>query len=345
MNKTILVTGGCGYIGSHTIIDLLNHEFEVICIDNNSNSSPNVIDRIQQITNKKISFFQTDISDRKAFQKVIASLPQIEGIIHFAAYKSVGESVEKPLSYYDNNLLGLLNVLQIMQINNIPNLIFSSSCSVYGDVSELPVVEETRMQEAESPYARTKQIGEAMIGDFVRANNHKNTVLLRYFNPAGAHESGLIGEDPINKASNLIPVITETAIGKRKKLTVFGDDYNTRDGSCIRDYIHVMDLANAHTKCLTYLLEGKSHKDCEVFNVGIGQGVTVLEAIHAFEKVNKVQLNYEIGPRRIGDIVAIYANYEKAASVIGWHPTRTIDDIMKTAWMWEKTRSEQTVDI
>ena len=344
MKKTIVVTGGCGYIGSHTIVDLQENDFEVICIDNNSNSSASVLEKVKAITKKNITFYQVDISDWTALQYVLKKHQNIEGIIHFAAYKAVGESVEKPLMYYDNNIIGLLNVLKALQQFDIPNLIFSSSCSVYGNADELPVTEITPIKDAESPYARTKQMGEDIIRDFTKANPTKKAILLRYFNPAGSHSSGIIGEDPSNKPSNLVPVITETAIGKRASMTVFGDDYDTRDGSCVRDYIHVMDLADAHTKCLTYLLEGKSDQNCEIFNVGIGTGATVLEAIHAFEEVSQTSLNYVIGPRRSGDVVAIYSNYDKAKEKLGWIPKRDIKDIMRTAWIWEQRKGSVVVN-
>jgi UDP-glucose 4-epimerase len=260
------------------------------------------------------------------------------GIIHFAALKSVGESVEKPLDYYSTNLNSLLHILRCAEDFNIPNLIFSSSCSVYGNADELPVTESTPMKEAESPYARTKQIGEFILQDYTRANSNFNAVALRYFNPAGAHESAKMGESPTNNASNLVPVITATASGKREKVVVFGDDYDTRDGSCIRDYIHVMDLANAHTKALQYLLANKNERNYEVFNLGIGEGASVLEVIHAFEKVADQSLNYEIGARRAGDVVAIYANNDHAMQRLNWQPTRSIEAIMRTAWAWEQVR-------
>ena len=343
MSRTILVTGGCGYIGSHTIIDLINNNFNVVCIDDNSNSSTSVIDKIYQITGKKISFFQVDITNWDEFSKVLISLHKVDGIIHFAAYKSVEESVKKPLSYYQNNLIGLLNVLKAIQMYDISNLIFSSSCSVYGNVNELPVTEKTPIQQAKSPYGRTKQMGENIIKDFINANPKKKAILLRYFNPAGAHESGIIGEDPKNKASSLIPVITEVATGKRNNLTVFGNDYPTRDGSCIRDYIHVVDLANAHTKCLNYLLKDNNKEKCEIFNVGIGQGVTVLEAIKAFEEVTNRSFAYVIGPRRTGDVMAIYADYKKAKNKLGWIPSKGIKEIMESAWQWENKKAREEV--
>lgn len=335
----ILVTGGCGYIGSHTIVDLLDHGYAAVSIDNFSNSRANVLDGIEQITGKTVQNYPADLCDMEALRRVFLENPDIQAIIHFAALKAVGESVEKPLHYYRKNLLGLLNLLECMAEAKIHHLIFSSSCSVYGNARALPVTEATPRQEAESPYARTKQMGEDILIDCTRANANLNVVLLRYFNPAGAHESAIIGEDPSNPASNLVPVITETAAGKRAEMTVFGNDYPTRDGSCIRDYIHVMDLANAHTKAMEYLLAQRNPEQCEVFNLGIGEGVTVLEAIQAFETVTKIPLNYTIGPRRPGDVVAIYANPDKAAHTLGWTPQRDIAGIMRTAWEWEKRRS------
>ena len=339
--EKILVTGGCGYIGSHTIVDLLEHGFEVLSVDNLSNSDEGVLEGIEAITGRRVRNYRVDLCDLSATRKVFQENPDIRGIIHFAALKSVGESVMQPLRYFRNNLNSLLNVLECAEAFGVPYFVFSSSCSVYGNAEALPVTEETPLQEAESPYARTKQMGEDIIRDFSRVHPRVKSVLLRYFNPAGAHESARIGENPINEATNLVPVITETAIGKRPQMTVFGDDYPTRDGSCIRDYIHVMDLANAHTRCLQYLMEGRNEQACEVFNVGIGEGVTVLEAIRAFEKVSGRKLNYEIGPRRPGDVVAIYANNDKAARLLGWKPRRTIEDIMRTAWEWEKARTPE----
>lgn len=339
--KKVLVTGGCGYIGSHTIIDLIDNGYEVISVDNFLNSNETPLAAIAEITGKTVKNYPIDLCDLAATRQIFVENPEISGIIHFAALKAVGESVEKPLWYFNNNLNGLLNILSLCQEFGVQNLIFSSSCSVYGNAEELPVTESTPMQAAESPYARTKQMGEHIIHDVCRANADFKAILLRYFNPAGAHKSTLIGESPVNPALNLVPVITETAIGKRKKITVFGDNYNTRDGSCIRDYIHVMDLANAHTKALEYLLAGKNEQSAEVFNLGIGEGVSVLEAIQAFEKVTGEQLNYEIGPRRAGDVEAIYSNYQSAAEKLGWQPVRGIEDIMKTAWEWEKKRTTQ----
>lgn len=337
--KKVLVTGGTGYIGSHTVVDLIANGFDVISIDNYLNSQPLVLDGIKAITGKTVHNYAIDLTQLEAVRTVFQENPTISGIIHFAALKAVGESVEKPLDYFYNNLNSLLNVLACAKEFNVSNLIFSSSCSVYGNATQLPVTEETPLQEAESPYARTKQMGEQILTDFCRAHPNFNAISLRYFNPAGAHESALLGESPTYNASNLVPVITETAIGKRKEVVVFGNDYDTRDGSCIRDYIHVMDLANAHTKALQYLLDAKNGSNYEVFNLGIGEGVTVLEAIQAFEKVAGQELNYRIGERRAGDVVAIYANHQKASERLDWQPKRTIAEIMHTAWVWEQVRS------
>ncbi len=334
----ILVTGGCGYIGSHTIVDLIDHQFEVVCADNLSNSKESILDGVKAITGKTVKNYLTDLCDPKATRQIFEENPDITGVIHFAALKEVGQSVFHPLLYFRNNLNSLLNILECMSDFGVKHCIFSSSCSVYGNVETLPATEAEPLKEPESPYARTKQMGEAIIRDFCVANTTFKATLLRYFNPAGAHESALIGESPANPASNLVPVITETAIGKRPETMVFGNDYPTRDGSCVRDYIHVMDLANAHTKALEYLLAGKNEQACEVFNLGSGEGVTVLETIAAFETATGLKLNYRIGPRRPGDVVAIYANYEKAARRLGWKPTRDMETIMRTAWAWEQVR-------
>ena len=338
--QKVLVTGGCGYIGSHTIVDLVDSGFEVISIDNLSNASEDALEGVAKIIGRPIKNYVVDLCDLTATRQVFEEHPDIVGIIHFAALKSVGESVFEPIRYFDNNLNSLLNIMRCAKEYDVPNVIFSSSCSVYGNAKELPVTESTPFQPAESPYARTKQMGEHILKDFAIANASIKSIALRYFNPAGAHESALIGESSRNKASNLVPVITETAIGKRESMTVFGGDYDTRDGSCIRDYIHVMDLANAHTKCLEYLLANKNESNFEVFNVGIGEGVTVIEAINAFEKVAGQKLNYTIGDRRPGDVIAIYATIDKSSNILGWIPKRGIEEIMDTAWRWEKVRSE-----
>ncbi len=336
----ILVTGGCGFIGSHTIVDLLENGFEVVNIDNNVRSNAGALEGIEAITGVKVPHYQTDLCDLAATRKVFAEHPDIEGIVHFAAYKAVGESVEKPVLYYQNNLNSLANVLTCVEEFGVKHFIFSSSCSVYGNADELPVTEATPMKEAESPYAHTKQIGEGMIQHFAKVHPETSFVALRYFNPAGAHPSALIGEASFDKPTNLVPVITDTASGVREKMVVFGTDYNTRDGSCIRDYIYIMDLANAHTKSIQYLQSGKNKANYEVFNVGIGEGVTVLEAIRAFEKVTGISLNYELVDRRPGDVEAIYSNYKYAAEALNWTPKGSIEDIMQTAWQWQQKRPE-----
>ena len=338
IKPVILVTGGCGYIGSHTMVDLINHGFEVISADNLSNADEKVLAGIQAITGKQIRNYRTDLCDAEATRQIFRENPGLSGVIHFAALKLVGESVEQPLRYFRNNLNSLMNIMSSMDEFRVPNLIFSSSCSVYGNAKDLPVTEETPWQEAESPYGRSKQMGEQIIRDTLPACQGMKAVLLRYFNPAGAHESALIGEAPTNPATNLVPVITETAYGLRKDMKVFGHDYPTRDGSCIRDYIHVMDLAQAHTKALQFLINNQQTTDCEVFNVGIGEGVTVLEAIKAFERVSARQLNYSLTDRRPGDVVAIYADTTKAEKLLHWKAARNIDDIMRSAWNWELAR-------
>ena len=330
----ILVTGGCGYIGSHTIVDLLEHGFEVLSVDNLVNSTEVALDQIEAITGKRVYNYQVDISDAAETRRIFSEHPDITGVIHFAALKSVGESVEQPGRYFRNNLIGLLNILEACREFKVAHFIFSSSCSVYGNSTALPVIEETPWQDAESPYARTKQMGEWMVRDMVQANPNLQGILLRYFNPAGAHPSGLMGEAPTSNITNLVPVIMEAASGKRKEVVVFGDDYQTRDGSCVRDYIHIMDLARAHTQCLQFQAAGKQTNPVEVFNVGIGAGVTVLEAIQAFEKVTGASLPYRIGPRRAGDVEAIYADYGKAAKLLGWGPSYSMEDIMRSAWKW-----------
>lgn len=340
--KKVLVTGGCGYIGSHTIVDLMNNGFEVISVDNNSNSDLMSLNGIHEITGQRVKNYTVDLCDYEKTAKIFRS-ENFDGVIHFAALKSVGESVYEPLHYFDNNITSLLNVLKCCKEFGVENFIFSSSCSVYGNAKDLPVTEDTAFEAAECPYARTKQMGEHIIQDFSFANKNIKSINLRYFNPAGAHESAHIGEASKNPPTNLVPVITETAIGKRDSLTVFGNDYDTRDGSCIRDYVHVMDVASAHTKALQYLLEGRNEKNCEVFNLGIGEGVTVLEAITAFEKVSDKKLNYTLGDRRPGDVGAIYANMDKAKSKLQWECKYNIEDIMRTAWKWEERRTESVL--
>jgi len=333
--KKILVTGGCGYIGSHTIVDLIESGFSVISVDNNSHSNPRILEGVEKITGKKIKNYKVDLCNFDDTFAIFQENEDITGIIHFAAYKAVGESVEQPLMYFENNLLSLINLLKCVQEFNIPYFVFSSSCTVYGNPNEIPVTEASPPKPAESPYGYTKQMGEQIINEFSKAVDAK-CILLRYFNPVGAHPTALIGELPIGKPGNLVPAITQTAIGRLPKMTVFGDDYPTRDGSCIRDYIHVCDIAHAHTLGLEFLLNKRSTKKCEVFNLGTGRGVTVLECIHAFEKVSGVKLNYSIGPRRPGDVVAIYANNDLARKQLRWNPAYTLDEMMATAWKWEQ---------
>ncbi len=337
----ILVTGGMGYIGSHTIVDLINEGYHPVSLDNFINSDKSVLDRIRQITNYDIKNFSIDLLDLASLRKFFEDHWDIEGIIHFAALKAVGESVEKPIEYFHNNVTGLIHLLMCMKEKNIKNLIFSSSCTVYGIPDSYPVDEETPIKPASSPYGRSKQICENIICDSADSISF-NSVMLRYFNPAGAHPSGALGELPINKAANLVPAITETAIGVRNKMVVFGDDYDTPDGSCIRDYIHIMDLARAHTLALEYLFSGKSSEKVNIFNLGNGQGITVLEVIKSFEKMSGEKLNYSIGARRPGDVPAIYADYSKAKKYLGWEPHYNLDEIMESAWKWERNRREIT---
>jgi UDP-glucose 4-epimerase len=342
MNKNkILVTGGCGYIGSHTIIEILEQtNFEVISVDNLMNSSLNTLDRIEKITGKKVKNYVIDLCNIEETEEIFKENNDLVGIIHFAALKSVPDSVFKPLLYYHNNLNSLLNLLQLAEKYAVNNFIFSSSCSVYGNVSKLPVNEQTPLSLAESPYAYTKQIGEVIIKDVVR-NNDIKAVALRYFNPVGAHISGLNGENPINKPTNLVPIITQTAVGIMKEMNVYGYDYDTRDGSCIRDYIHVTDIADAHIKAMNYLIKGKNKENYEVYNLGTGNGVTVLEAIKAFEKVSGLRLNYKMAERRPGDVVAIYSDTTLSEQMLDWKTKFSIEDMMSSAWKWQQLLLEE----
>lgn len=332
--KKILVTGGCGYIGSHTIVDLIQNGFHVISADNNSRSNPSILEGIEKTTGVKVKNYTIDLCILDDTHAVFQENPDIAGIIHFAAYKAVGESVQQPLMYFENNLNSLINILKCAAEFNIPNFVFSSSCTVYGNPEEVPVTETTAWREAESAYGSTKQMGEKIVQQTVNAT-HIQSVLLRYFNPVGAHPSNNIGEIPVGQPANLVPAITQTAIGKLSQMKVHGDDYPTRDGSCIRDYIHVSDIAHAHTLALNYLLEHRNSSNCDVFNLGSGNGHSVLEVIGTFEKVTGHKLNYAIGPRRPGDVIAIYANNEKARTILGWTPQYNLDDMMLTAWNWE----------
>ncbi len=337
--QTILVTGGCGFIGAHTIVDLIEHGFNVVSVDNLSRASDKSLLGIEKITGKKVKNYNIDLTDKAATELVFKENPGITGIIHFAAFKAVGESVEKPLDYYENNLFSLVHLLQMAVKYNTQHFIFSSSCTVYGNPETIPVTEDTPLQTAASPYGATKQMGETIVKD-TAFTYPLSTILLRYFNPVGAHPSIAIGELPIGRPQNLVPAITQTAIGKLPMMQVHGSDYDTRDGSCIRDYIHVCDIAHAHTLAIQYSIKNNQPKSCEVFNLGTGNGITVLEAIKAFEKVSGVNLNYEIGPRRAGDIVSIYANNDKAVNQLGWQCKYGLEEMMLTAWQWEQSLSK-----
>lgn len=330
----ILVTGGCGYIGSHTIVDLIENGFEVISIDDNSKSSTKLLEGVERITGRPIKNYKVDLKKFEDTHAVFQENRDIDGVIHFAAYKAVGESTEKPLEYYENNLFGVINILKCVKEFGIPNFVFSSSCTVYGSPDEIPVTEQSPVKKAESPYGATKQMAEQIIEDFSKVNN-TNTILLRYFNPVGAHPSIEIGELPLGRPMNLVPAITQTAIGKLPEMKVHGNDYDTRDGSALRDYIHVVDIAHAHTLALQFLQQGKNDTRCEIFNLGTGNGYTVLEVIKAFEDVSGEKLNYSIGPRRPGDIVAIYANNKHAVDNLKWEIKYGLNDMMHTAWQWE----------
>lgn len=331
----ILVTGGAGYIGSHTIVDLVENGYEVISIDNLSRGHKELIEGASAIVGKSIKNYNIDLYNLEDIRAVFEENKDIKGVIHFAAYKSVPESVDNPLMYFKNNLGSLINVLMVCKEYQIHNFVFSSSCSVYGNTDVLPVTESTPFEPAASPYARTKQMGEEICEDFSFANPDFNIALLRYFNPVGAHPSCLIGER--NKTpENLVPIITQTAIGKREKMTVFGNDYQTRDGSCIRDYIHVSDIAHAHTLSLRKLIKDDKRGNIDYYNLGTGNGVSVLELIEAFQSTANLKLNFEIGPRRPGDVIEIYANNQKAFEELGWKPKYDINAMMETAWQWEK---------
>ncbi|WP_347922896.1 UDP-glucose 4-epimerase GalE [Pontimicrobium sp. SW4] len=332
----ILVTGGLGFIGSHTVVELQNEGFEVIIIDDLSNSSEDVLDRIASITGIKPFFEKLDLKEKPKVQSFFKKHSDIQGVIHFAASKAVGESVEKPLLYYENNINTLVYVLQEIQQLETANFIFSSSCTVYGQADVMPITEDALVKKAESPYGNTKQIGEEIIQDVCKINNEFNGIALRYFNPIGAHKSAKIGELPIGVPQNLVPFITQTAIGLREQLSVFGDDYPTHDGTCIRDYIHVVDLAKAHVVALQRLLNAKNTSNFETFNIGTGKGSSVLDVIKSFERVSGQKLNYIMTDRRAGDIIEAYANTKKANTVLGWKAHSSLDDALASAWKWEQ---------
>ena len=336
----ILVTGGLGFIGSHTVVELQNQGFEVVIVDDLSNSSEDVLNGIVAITNKKPLFEKLDLREKAKVQEFFKKHQDISGVIHFAASKAVGESVGNPLLYYENNINSLVYLLQELQKLPEANFIFSSSCTVYGQAEKMPITEDAPIQTAMSPYGNTKQIGEEIITDAAKVTNI-NAILLRYFNPIGAHPSAEIGELPLGVPQNLVPFITQTGLGLRTELSVFGDDYPTPDGTCVRDYIHVVDLAKAHVIALQRLLEKKNLDKVEVFNLGTGTGSSVLEVIHSFEKVSGQKLPYKIVPRREGDITSAYANTDKANNVLGWKAQSTLDEAMESAWKWEqKVRSK-----
>ena len=332
----ILVTGGTGYIGSHTAVELVNQGYEVIIIDNLSNSERFILDRIKQITGHLPKFYECDLVDYEKVSHIFAENRDIQGVIHFAAYKAVGESVEKPLNYYRNNLVSLINLLEIMDKYQVANFVFSSSCTVYGQPDKLPVKEDAPIKMAFSPYGNTKQISEEIIADTIKSGSNIQAISLRYFNPIGAHESALIGELPRGVPNNLIPFITQTAIGIREQLRVFGDNYNTPDGSCIRDYIHVVDLAKAHNVALDRLIKNRNKKSYEVFNLGTGNGFSVFEAIKSFEKVSGVKLNYKVVDHRPGDIEQIWADTRYANTELGWCAVHDLNSMLLSAWNWEK---------
>lgn len=333
--KNILVTGGLGFIGSHTCVELINSGFTPIILDNLSNSEPWIKDRIEKIVNQSVIFYEGDCRDKELLNQIFTE-QKINGIIHFAAYKAVGESVNEPLKYYENNIGGLTAILEVSQKQNCSNLVFSSSCTVYGTPDRLPVDESAQIKSAESPYGTTKIICEKIIQDLSKADKNYKSILLRYFNPIGAHETSLIGELPLGVPSNLVPFITQTAAGIRESLTVFGNDYNTKDGSCVRDFIHVTDLAKAHIKALEFLIN-KNEGTCEAVNIGTGNGNTVLELINSFEKSTGQKLNYTLGNRRGGDVEAVYADAKKSKELLGWEAEISLEQSLLDAWNWQKT--------
>jgi UDP-glucose 4-epimerase len=343
MKERILVTGGTGFIGSHSVVELQNSGYEVIIVDNLSNSRADVVDNIEKITGIRPIFKQLDCLDSKGLDALFTEYKGIKAIIHFAASKAVGESVKKPLLYYRNNINSLVNLLELMPKHGIEGIVFSSSCTVYGEPDILPVTEENPIKPATSPYGNTKQINEEIIRDTINSGSPINSILLRYFNPIGSHPSSLIGELPSGVPQNLIPYITQTAIGIREQLSVFGDDYNTPDGSCIRDFIDVVDLAKAHVVAIDRLINHKQDAKVETFNIGTGKGLSVLELINAFEKSTGVKLNYKIVDRREGDIEKVWADPEKANKVLGWKATTPIEDTLLNAWNWQKKLRENGI--
>lgn len=337
----ILVTGGLGFIGSHTVVALQQKGYEVVIIDNLSNTTLDVLENIVKITDKTPEFHKIDIRDKSALHQFFQDNKDIAGVIHFAAFKAVGESVEKPLEYYENNVAALVYLLKSMCMLNQPKLIFSSSCTVYGQAEKLPIAEDAPVQVANSPYGNTKQIDEEIIRDHITSGADLQAISLRYFNPIGAHPSALIGELPIGVPPNLVPYVTQTAAGKREMLSINGDDYPTEDGTCIRDYIHVMDLAEVHVVALEKLLEKDYKESYEVFNVGTGKGNSVLDVVKTFEKVNDLKLPYKIAPRRPGDVTAAYADTSKAEKELGWKAKRSMGEALVDAWKWEQKQNNK----
>ena len=344
MKQTILVTGGTGFIGSHTTVELINAGYKVVIVDNLSNSNANVVDGIEEITGVRPAFEQVDCCDYAAMESVFNKYSDIEGIIHFAASKAVGESVEKPLLYYRNNLTSLINLLELMPKHDVKGIIFSSSCTVYGqpDPENLPVTEDAPIKPAESPYGNTKQVNEEIIRDYINSGASIKAILLRYFNPIGSHPTAIIGELPNGVPMNLIPYVTQTAMGIREQLKVFGNDYNTPDGTCIRDYIYVVDLAKAHVKAMERVLDTDSDK-LELFNVGTGRGVSTKEIVDAFEKATGVKVNWTYAPRRAGDIEKVWADPKKANEVLGWKADTSLEDTLKSAWNWQVKLRERGI--
>ena len=336
MGRQVLVTGGTGYIGSHTVVELQAVGFDVVIIDDLSNSSADVVDNIEKISGIRPAFEEFNLLDSLKLETFFEKYPRIEAIIHFAAFKAVGESVEKPLDYYRNNLVSLMNILDCMSKYKVPNLVFSSSCTVYGQPDKLPVTENTPKKDAESPYGNTKAISEEVLRDVVKVTPDIKVIALRYFNPIGAHPTSLIGELPRGVPSNLVPFITQTAAGIRQQLSVYGDDYNTPDGSCIRDYINVVDLARAHVVAINRLINSTDSDRFEFFNIGTGDGASVLEVVNTFEKATGVKVNYKIVDRRPGDIEKIYADTTMANTVLGWRAETSLSDTLISAWNWEK---------
>lgn len=338
MKETILVTGGTGFIGSHTTVELIQNGYNVVIVDNLSNSNASVVDGIEKITGVRPEFEKVDCCDYAAMENVFEKHKGISGIIHFAASKSVGESVQKPLLYYRNNINSLINLLELMPKHGVKGIIFSSSCTVYGQPSaeNLPVTEEAPMQKALSPYGNTKQVNEEIIQDYIHSGAPIKSIILRYFNPIGSHPSALIGELPNGVPMNLIPFVTQTAIGIRKELKIFGNDYNTPDGTCIRDYIDIMDLAKAHVKAMERILNENGTDPVEVFNIGTGKGLSTLQIVEGFEKATGVKLNWHYAPRREGDIEKVWANPHKANTVLGWKASVDIEDTLRSAWKWQQ---------